>query len=136
MTNYSTIIKNNLISIINEMGKSPESFVKHPGRDFSRNRKLSFESMVKLLLSMNGNNLRKELLESFDYDVETPTVSAFVQQRSKILPFAFEYLFKTFTDSYDKHKDFMGYRLLAVDGSKLNIAHNPNDKQSYIKCPV
>lgn len=35
-----------------EMGKAPESFVKNPDKDFIRNRKLSFETVMKLLLSM------------------------------------------------------------------------------------
>ncbi|MDR5588995.1 IS4 family transposase, partial [Clostridium aquiflavi] len=47
---------------------------------------------------------------------------------------ALEYLFKAFTNSFDNYKTFNGYRLLAADGSKLNIAHNPEDTDTYIKC--
>jgi len=83
---------------------------------------------------MGGNSIYKELLEYFKYDVETSTSSAFVQQRSKILPAALEHLFKAFTNSFDNYKTFNGYRLLAADGSKLNIAHNPEDADTYIKC--
>jgi len=83
---------------------------------------------------MGGNSIYKELLEYFKYDVETATSSAFVQQRGKILPSALEYLFKAFTNSFDNYKTFNGYRLLAADGSKLNIAHNPRDADTYIKC--
>jgi len=39
--------------------------------------------------------MSKELL---DFNKNTPSVSAFTQQRSKVLPEAFEYLFKSFTD--------------------------------------
>lgn len=133
MTNYSTMVKNNLISIIKEMEKSPEAFVKNPGKDFSRHRKLTFECMIRFLLSMNGNTLSTELLEYFNYDIEVPTVSAFVQQRAKILPSALEYLFKAFNGTYDKQKLFMGYHCLAVDGTKLNIPHNPNDSKTYVR---
>lgn len=59
MTNNPNMIKNKLMSIIKEMGKSPESFVENPGEDLSRNRKLKFDDMIQLLLSMNGNNLLK-----------------------------------------------------------------------------
>jgi hypothetical protein len=52
---------------------------------------------------MGGNNTYKELLEYFEYDVETATSSAFVQQRSKILPSTLEYLFKVFANSFDNY---------------------------------
>lgn len=116
------------------MGKSLQSFVKNPDKDFIRNRKLSFETVMKLLLSMGGNNIYKELLGYFKYNIDTAIASAFVQQRAKILPEASEYLFKTFTNSFQNYKTFNGYILLAVDGSKINMAHNPNDSDAYIKC--
>lgn len=134
MTKYSKIVKFKLTAIIKEMEKSPETFVKNPNKDFTRNRKLTFEYVINLLLSMGGNSIYKELLEYFKYDVETATSSAFVQQRGKILPSALEYLFKAFTCSFDNYKTFNGYRMLAADGSKLNIAHNPEDADTYIKC--
>lgn len=134
MNNYSEFVKDRLISIIKEMDKSPETFVRNPGKDFTRNRKLSFEKIITLMLSMGGNSIYRELLEYFKYDITTATASAFVQQRDKILPSTLQYLFKTFTYSFDNYKTFNGYRLLAADGSKLNIAHNPEDSQTYIKC--
>lgn len=134
MINYSKIVKYKLISIIKEMGESTELFVKNPGKDFTRNRKLTFEYVINLLLSMGGNSIYRELLEYFKYDAKTATSSAFVQQRGKILPSALEYLFKTFTNSFDNYKTFNGYRLLAADGSKFNISHNPEDTDTYTKC--
>ena len=134
MKKYCHYVKEKLNSIINEMEKSSESFVKNPGKDFVRNRKLSFQAVMKLLLSMGGNTIYKELLDYFKFDINTATASAFVQQRSKILPDASEYLFKNFTSSFDHYKLFDGYRLLAIDGSKLNIAHNPKDTDTYVKC--
>ena len=74
-----------------------------------------------------------KLMSYFNYDIKTASTSAFIQQRSKIRPDAFKYLFQQFTASYDNYKSFKGYRLLAVDGSTFNIAHNPNDEKTYIK---
>ena len=42
--------------------------------------------------------MSKELLDFFDFNKNTPSVSAVTQQRSKVLPEACEYLFKSFTD--------------------------------------
>lgn len=133
MVNYSVFVKDTLTSLIKEMSSSPELFVKKPGRDFTRNRKLTFESVVHILLSMGGGSLNKELLEYFVYDADTVSSSAFIQQRDKILPSAFKFLLHEFTSSFDDLKTYEGYRLLAVDGSDLNIPHNPNDPETYFQ---
>ena len=110
MTTISTQIKMKLTLIIKQMNQFPDDFVKNLGKDLSRNRKLSFETVITLLLSMNGNNLSNELLDYFNYDMTTASSSAFVQQRAKLATHALEYLFKTFTDSYKQLKTFSGYR--------------------------
>ena len=133
MTKYSTQIKQKLIHTIKEMSRHPQDFVQNPKKDFTRHRKLSFECMMNFILAMNGNSLYTELMSYFNYDIKTASTSAFIQQRSKIRPDAFKYLFQQFTASYDNYKSFKGYRLLAVDGSTFNIAHNPNDAKTYIK---
>lgn len=133
MVNYPAYVKDKLTSIIKEMALSPELFVKSPGRDFTRNRKLTFESVIQLLLSMGGNSIYKELLDYFEYDTDTVSSSAFVQQREKILPFALEFLLNEFTNSFDNQKTYNGYKLFAVDGSDLNIAHNPKDSDTYFR---
>ena len=133
MNEYPTKVKETLSSLIDELAKSPELFVKNPGKDFIRNRKLPFDTVIRLLISMGGNSIYKELLESQGYDVNTATSSAFVQQRDKILPCAFEFLLHEFTKSHTNLKTYQGYRLLAVDGSTLHIATNPNDAPTYIQ---
>lgn len=131
MINYTDHVKNKLMSIIEEMAEHPDYYVKNPKRDFTRNRKLTFKSVIEILLSIGGGSISKELLKHFNYDVATASSSAFVQQRDKILPCAFEFLLDKFTNSFDNLKTYNGYRLLAVDGSDLNIAHNPKDVDSY-----
>lgn len=133
MNDYPELIKEKLTSIIKEMSAIPELFVKNPGQDFSRNRKLSFETVIQLLLSMGGNSIYTELLEFSGYDVNTVTTSAFVQQRNKILPFAFEFMLNDFTNSLQETRLYQGYRMLAVDGSDLHIATNPKDVDTYFQ---
>ncbi|MBU3804500.1 MAG: hypothetical protein H9872_07070 [Candidatus Cellulosilyticum pullistercoris] len=88
--------------------------------------------MFGLLLNMNGNSIYKELLDYCGYTPNIATSSTFVQQRDKILPFAFEFLFHEFNESFKQHKTYKGYRLLAVDGSDLNIS-NLEEKKMSIK---
>ena len=109
MNEYPNIVKGKLATIITEMSETPALFVKTPGKDFTRERKLPFQTVVELLISMGGNSIYKELLESQGYDVNTATSSAFVQQRDKILPFAFEFLLHEFTASHSNIKKYNGY---------------------------
>jgi hypothetical protein len=133
MNDYPNSVKETLTSLINEMSASPSLFVKNPGIDFTRKRKLPFETVMQLLLSMGGNSIYKELLEVQGYDVNAATTAAFVQQRDKILPFAFEFLFHEFTRSFSDTKKNKGYRLLAVDGSDLHIATDPDNLDTYFQ---
>lgn len=132
MINISTQVKTKLFSIISDMEKHRSEFVQNPNKDFVRSRKLSFSAMVKILISMGGSTLQKELYNFFDFDTATPTSSAFIQQRSKLLPSAFKFLMRELNRSFTTTKEFRGYRLLAVDGSDAHTPTYPDDKESYI----
>ena len=102
-----------------------------PGRDNTRNRKFPFKKMVSSILAFRGGTLNREIMDFFGLDLSIGSSSAFIQQRAKILPEAFECLFHYFTSKVDESKLYRGLRLLAVDGSDLQIAANPNDPESY-----
>ena len=131
MTYTPKIIKRTLKKCINEMSNRSESFVKTPGKDFTRKRKLPFEQVLKFVLSMTGKSLRGELMEYYNLKTSMPTISAFVQQRNKVDHRAFEVLFHTFTKAVDEQALFKGYRLLAVDGSDLHTPTNKDEKDSF-----
>ena len=131
MKNYPKQIKNTLLAVIRNMAKHPENFCHCPEKDFTRNRKLSLEKVLTLLVKMGGHSLRDEMLDCLDFEETPATVSALVQQRNKLLPEALEYLFREFTNRCHDPKTYKGYRLLAVDGSDLQFSANPNDPLSY-----
>lgn len=124
-------LKKELMSLIEAMARSPALFVREPDKDFRRKRKLPLDTMLKMMVSMGGNSIGKELLDFHAYDIETATASAFVQQRAKILPFAFEFLFHAFTSAMAQPKMHRGYRLLAVDGSDLHLPTNPSEPENH-----
>ena len=117
MTYTPKMIKRTLKKCINEMSAHPETFVKDPGKDFTRERKLPFKQVLKAVLSMTGKSLRGELMEYFNLKTSMPTVSAFVQQRNKVDHSAFEALFHTFTKAVDEQALFKGYRPLQANGN-------------------
>lgn len=131
MKNYPKHIKNTLYSVIRDMAKHPEDFCRCPGKDFTRDRKLPFEKLLTLLVKMGGHSLRDEMLDCLKIDNTLASVSALIQQRSKLLPEALEYLFREFTNRCQKPRLYKGYRLLAVDGSDLQFTADPNDPLSY-----
>ena len=101
--------------------------------DFTRDRKLPFDDVIMIILSMAGCPIREELLDYFDYDINTATSSAFVQARAKVLPEAFEQLLHLFNNAYPCTETYKGYRLIAVDGSDLNIPYDPQDRTTLHK---
>lgn len=123
-------IKRSMKKCINEIASSSDLYCQNPGIDFTRNRKLPFSEMMKAILCFSGKSLNKEMLEIFGCKSNIASVSAFVQQRSKIKASAFEALFHNFTDKHTDVKLFNGYRLLAVDGSDINIPMDINDELS------
>ena len=131
MRNYIQHVKEKLLESIQSLASQKKMFVLHRDKDFSRNRKLPFETMIKLILEMAGNTLDHELRHYYSFSLDMPTVSSFVQRRGLISPDAFLYLFHTFNFAVPSEKQFEGYRLVACDGTDLNIARNPEDCENY-----
>lgn len=105
-------------------------FCINPDTDFTRNRKLDFQTTLKIILSMGSSSIRDELLKSNDFSADTPSASAFVQARSKIRPEAFKILFDDFNSRTLKERLYRGYRLLAIDGSELPIDNTIFDDET------
>lgn len=120
----------NLVDLISKMEQYRWLFVRNPVTDFTRVKKWSFSETLKFMITMQGNSLKTELYNYFDFGDDIPTNSSFNQRCAQILPEALEFLFKEFTRTLGQ-KQYRGYRLLACDGSNLYIAHNPDDKSTY-----
>lgn len=129
MNNFKHL-KNVLYFNINKMAQCSSIFCESPDKDFTRHRKLDFETVMKHIICMESGSLKDELLKFNDYSLETPTASAFVQARSKITVEAFKLLLDTFNQKTHKDKLYKGYRLLAIDGSDLPIDNTFCDKET------
>lgn len=124
-------VKKALKDTIQAMTDCKWLFSVRPGKDNTRNRKFPFQRMLSAILAFRGGTLNREIMDFFGLDPSIGTSSAFIQQRAKITPEAFEYLFQHFSNKVDENKLYHGLRLLAVDGSDLQIAANPNDPDSF-----
>ena len=131
MLDRLTTVKNKLNEAISQLCDVSWMFVKHPGRDFTRERKLPFRKVISLLLAMEGGTLTTELLKYLGCSAEIVSAPAVVQQRDKISEAAFPSLFDLFVQKTDSPKLYKGFRLLAADGSVIQIPTNPHHLDSY-----
>jgi hypothetical protein len=106
--------------------------------DFTRNRKLKFEDIVALILNMMCKTLQIEIddfISRFLSNKEiTCTKQAFSKSRQKLSPRAFSSLSDKLIQNYyndDDFKKYKNWRLLAIDGSILEIPNNPETQLHY-----
>jgi len=100
--------------------------------DFTRNRKLTIERVVGLIINLPKRTLSAEIQDFFDLigqSSETATKGAFCLQRAKLNHCFFSvwntWLVKNFYQYYGaKVKRWRGFRLLAVDGSTAYLLNN------------
>lgn len=93
--------------------------------DFSRDRKLTLERVVGLILNMPKRSLSIEIQEFFDNlekGLESSTKAAFSLQRGKLRALFFQIWNKCLVDSFYHHygekvKRWRNFRVQAVDGS-------------------
>lgn len=122
-------VKKLLFSAIESTTENYTDYVNNAQIDFTRNRKLSFSSIIKAIIGMGSKSITNELIDLFP-DVESlPSASAFVQQRQKIKVDAFKSIFDGFTSKLINKTDALA--ILAVDGSDIQIPTNPEDISSY-----
>jgi len=123
-------VRDTLLKEIRTVCKSIEQFCVSPGKDFVRSRKMPIEKLILTIIGMGNRNITNELLDFYDTSPDTPTASAFVQQRDKLKPEALETIFKSFSIKL-LASSVKQMSILAVDGSDVQIATNPADTESY-----
>lgn len=129
---FAQKVKSALWAIVDIMALHCDRFVKNPGKDFSRERKLGFVQMIRLCICMESGCICHELLKYFFFNPdESPSASAFIQQRAKLLPDTFYHLLRQFNIQFPTKLFKEKYSLIAVDGSEFNIARNPDDKTTF-----
>ncbi len=98
--------------------------------DFIRNRKVSFAMNILLIFACLKRSIQTgidQFLVDMDTEFDTYSKQAFSKGRQRILPEAFEELHRLSTEFFYKeadYKTYAGYRVLAVDGSKIDLPYN------------
>ena len=127
-------VKRSLVEQIQKLSEHSELYCRDPGRDFTRKRKLSFCTLISFILNMRGGPLTNEIIDFFSNEKSTVSSSAVVQMRKKLKPEAFRSLLINFNSQVENMKipeTASGLRLLAVDGSDIQLPMDPDDANSF-----
>ena len=128
--NIPLLVKNQLNEAIAKTIKFHKAAFVHQAANFSRKRKLDIGTMIKLLISMRGGSIDKELQSAFPH--EKVSAAAFVKQRGKLSHKDFANILDVFNTTQTDFQTYKGYRMLAIDGTAINIARNPAS-ESYMQ---
>lgn len=112
--------------------------------DFSRSRKQSFPTTLVFLINLVNKSLSLEIENFVSYfkkdcgffNFKSFTKSAFVQYRKKINPDVFKRLSSIIVDEFYTDNDIAiklwnGFRVLAVDGSRITLPNTTELKKIY-----
>ena len=124
-------LKTELLSCIKNVSMSPMDIAVDPDRHFTRNRKLPLFEVIRCIVAMGGNSIKQELLDILGYSPNTATSSAFIQQREKLKPEALKMVMDAFNGRCSKYWKEEDFRVLAVDGSDIQIPTNPEDVETF-----
>ena len=106
-------------------------------KDFIRNRKVSFAMNILLIFACLKRSIQTgidQFIIDMDTGFNTYSKQAFSKRRQCILPEAFQELYRLSTEFFYKeagYKTYSGYRILAVDGSKVNLPCNKELMEIY-----
>ena len=127
------VVKSTLLNCINEIATDPSRYAVNPGKDFTRNRKIGFNNLLQMLLTMEADCIQEELYRFFGRSPVAPSKSAFYKQRKKLKDDVLPNLLYAFNDKLQKKLYLDKYQLIACDGSDADIFRNPNDPDTYFE---
>ena len=125
-------VKTALVNVANQIfEEKSEEFVINPETSFQRVRKISFENTMLFPMLCTKGSLCSEILSFFPNE-KLPSPSAICQRRSLIRPEAYREMFLRFSALIPVIKKYKGYRIIACDGTRLNLQYDPKNTDTFI----
>lgn len=122
-----SIIKNNLDKSIDFTLEGIQNYCYDPVSNFTRNRKITARTLIECIMNFSSHSTVCEMSHFF-YDIkDMPSPSALCQRRSLLDPVIFKRINQLFLSSFDNYATINGYRILAQDGSDINIPFEDDD---------
>ena len=121
-------VKKKFLGVLRETEAGIHRFVRSPGKDMTRHRSCTFTDTVLATMTMSSWRTNTELLGFFgDRGRRVVSKSAFCQQRGKLSDALFPHILEEFNRATPMRKRFKGYRLVAADGTDVNIPTDAGD---------
>lgn len=114
-------IKSLFSSAADSVVSTISQFTVNPGKDLIRNKKIPPDKLITFLVSAGSASTKNELLDFFRMDANSPSASAFNQQRAKLKPEALEAVFKQFNASVASYEKSSDYQFIAADGTSFSF---------------
>lgn len=125
-------VRTALVNVVNQLFKEKsDKFVIDPETSFQRARKISFEDAMLFPMLCTKGSLCSEILSFFPHE-SLPSPSAMCQRRSLIRPEAYREMFLRFSAMIPVRKKYKGYRIIACDGTRLNLQYDPKNTDTFI----
>lgn len=105
--------------------------------DFTRNRKVGFVGTMLIVLNKTGKGISSAIRtyrEAVKTEEEKYSKQAFSKGRMRIKWEAFREIFRMSVEEFYKdfpHENYKGFRLSAVDGTKINLPYNEETKTEF-----
>lgn len=113
-------------SAVSSVTQNLTDFVRNPGKDFTRNRKLSADKVLTFLIAEGSSATKNEMIDFFGTIPERPGDSALNQQRAKLRPEAVKAVFDNFNEQTGALSGISKYRFLAADGTTATYFSSPD----------
>lgn len=124
-------MKNTLLTSIDQLLDKKEEFLDNSATAFSRVQKISFRDTILFPIIAGSESTSIELLDFFPEE-HLPSQPAMNYRRSQVKVEAFQKLFENFTSKIPQNETFLGMRVIACDGSRINTPYNPKDPDSFV----
>lgn len=119
-----------LDDVIGSTADSIRCFCFDPVSNFTRNRILTPETLIKFILSLQARSLVSKASNFFtSSNVDISSISAVSQRRNLLYPEIFKSINRRFLSSIENLSTFNGYYILAQDGSDINLPFLRDDTQ-------
>ena len=136
---FKDVKKGELLSWLSKELFLEETVLKYKksDRSFTRNRKLSFQSLSLLIIQKSARALSLKLNDFSDYlgSFSSVSASAFSQARQNLSYSLFQDLSNKYSDLFYEStksiKRYKGHRLVAIDGSKIRLPDNLQIREDF-----
>ncbi len=107
--------KKRYLTILNDMAKNRDSYVKNPEKDFTRKRKLSFQDTINTIVTYDAGSIGRCIKRYIPKLKKLQLLLHFFNSKKKLKLSAFQTLFYRFNDPFpDKTLYHLIFYLLMV----------------------